>query len=136
MLIFFSIDFPLYIDILLLTNLKNKKMKKANIKNYLKFFVVLTKSIGNPLEERYYRDLNDKKKSGLVNYLNQKLSDFLIQIKNKKISLREMTVGDATIFKKVLNCRKLDQHLLSELSHELYGADERAKNFKLESTAC
>ena len=111
-------------------------MKEKEIKIYLKFFVSLTKEIGNPLEERYYHDLNDKKHSGIANYLNQKFSDFLIQIKNKKISLREMTVGDATIFKKVLNCRKLDQHLLSELSHELYGADERAKNFKLESTAC
>lgn len=125
----FSIDFPLYIDILLLTNLKNKKMKKANIKNYLKFFVVLTKSIGNPLEESYYRDLNDKKNSGLVNYLNQRLSEFLGQIKNKKINPREMTVGDATIFSTVLNCKRLDQQLLSELSHQLYGGDERSRNF-------
>ena len=110
---------------------------KKNIKNYLKFFASLVKDINNPNEEKWFSDYRESNaSSGIINYLNQKLSDFLIQIKNKKISLREMTVGDATIFKKVLNCRKLDQHLLSELSHELYGDDERAKNFKLESTAC
>ena len=65
-----------------------------------------------------------------------RLNELLTEIKSKKISLKEMTVGDAIIFKKVLNCGSLDQNLLDELSHQLYGGDERVKNFKLESTAC
>lgn len=124
-------------DILLLTNLKNKKMRNKNIKNYLKFFASLVKDINNPNEEKCFSDYRESNaSSGIMNYLNQKLSEFLVDIKNKKISPREMTVGDAIIFKKVLNCGSLDQNILDELSHQLYGGDERVKNFKLESTAC
>lgn len=117
-------------DILLLTNLKNKKMRNKNIKNYLKFFASLVKDINNPNEEKWFSDYRESNaSSGIVNYLNMRLSELLTDIKNKKISPREMTVGDATIFKKVLNCRSLDQELLDEISHQLYRGDERARNF-------
>ena len=103
---------------------------KKNIKNYLKFFASLVKDINNQNEEKWFSDYRESSaSSGITNYLNQKLSEFLVDIKNKKISPREMTVGDATIFKKVLNCGSLDQNLLDELSHQLYGGDERARNF-------
>lgn len=105
-------------------------MKKKEIKNYLKFFASLIKDIDNPKEEKWFSDYRESNaSSGIVNYLNMRLSEFLVDIKNKKISPREMTVGDAIIFKKVLNCRSLDQQLLSELSHQLYGGDERSRNF-------
>lgn len=112
-------------------------MKKANIKSYLKFFASLVKDINNPKEEKWFSDYRDQgNSSGIVNYLNMQLCELLTEIKSKKISLKEMTVGDAIIFKKVLNCGSLDQNLLDELSHQLYGGDGRVKNFKLESTAC
>lgn len=111
-------------------------MRNKNIKNYLKFFASLVKDINNPNEEKWFSDYRESNaSSGIINYLNMRLNELLTEIKSKKISLKEMTVGDATIFKKVLNCRSLNQNLLDELSHQLYGGDERVKNFKLESTA-
>lgn len=126
--LFFRLTFPCIW--IYYSSLINKKMRNKNIKNYLKFFASLVKDINNPNEEKWFSDYRESNaSSGIVNYLNMRLSELLTDIKNKKISPREMTVGDAAIFKKVLNCRSLDQELLDEISHQLYGGDERARNF-------
>lgn len=111
--------------------------EKITFKKNILFFASLVKEINNPEKEVWFSDYkNQGNSSGIINYLNMRLNELLTEIKSKKISLKEMTVGDAIIFKKVLNCGSLDQNLLDELSHQLYGGDERVKNFKLESTAC
>jgi hypothetical protein len=73
--------------------------------------------------------------NSIISYLNDKLKELLQYIVAKRVSLENLKIDDVISFSTVLNCRSLDQNLLDELSHQLYGGDERAKNFKLEFTA-
>ena len=100
--------------------------EKITLKKNILFFASLVKDINNPEKEVWFSDYkNQRNSSGIINYLNMRLNELLTEIKNKKISLKEMTVKDANIFSTVLNCRKLDQKLLDEISHQLYGGDEK-----------
>ena len=74
------------------------------------------------LEEMFRLDYG-----GLVNACNRYLQRTTKAIKKKKMSLDGFTLKDADCFGSLLNSEKLNKELQCELSHLLYGADERAK---------
>lgn len=62
-------------------------MRNKNIKNYLKFFASLVKDINNPNEEKWFSDYRESNaSSGIVNYLNMRLSEFNRYKKQKNIA--------------------------------------------------
>jgi len=64
---------------------------------------------------------------GLVNACNRYMERTSRAIKRGYMSMDGFTVADADAFAKLLNSDKLDKRLRNELSHLLYGADERAR---------
>ena len=64
---------------------------------------------------------------GLVNACNRYMKRTTKAIKKGKMSLDGFTIKDAECFGSLLSSEKLDKELQSELSHLLYGADERAR---------
>lgn len=109
-------------------------IKKRTIRDDIYRFVWFSKRIGIKEEEEMFRTYHGGK--SIISYLNDKLKELLQYIVAKRVSLENLKIDDVISFSTVLNCRSLDQNLLDELSHQLYGGDERVKNFKLESTAC
>jgi len=66
---------------------------------------------------------------GLVNACNRYMERTIKAIKKGYMSLEGFTVADADAFAKLFNSDKLDKRLRNELSHLIYGADERARYF-------
>ena len=67
---------------------------------------------------------------GLVNAANKYMRSTIKAIKHGYMSLEGFGPYDEACFAHLFNCEKLDKELRSELSHLLYGADERAKYFE------
>lgn len=67
---------------------------------------------------------------GLVNACNRYMRRTAKAIKKGYMSLDGFTIEDAESFGSLLSSDKLDKELQGELSHLLYGADERAKYLK------
>ena len=74
------------------------------------------------LEEMFKLDYG-----GLVNACNRYLLRTTKAITKHKMSLEGFTLKDADCFGSLLNSEKLDKELQRELSHLLYGADERSR---------
>ena len=64
---------------------------------------------------------------GLVNACNRYMQRTAKAIKKGYMSLEGFTLKDADCFGSLLSSEKLDNSLQIELSHLLYGADERAR---------
>lgn len=62
---------------------------------------------------------------GLSNFANGYLKRLTKAIRKGRVSMEGFTVKDAESFSGILSSEKLDKKLQSELSHLLYGADER-----------
>jgi hypothetical protein len=82
----------------------------------------LTDDQKNELEQMFSLDYG-----GLVNACNRYMLRTIKAIKKGYMSLDGFTIKDAEEFRKLLDSEKLDQSLQNELSHLLYGADERAR---------
>ena len=89
---------------------ENKLMQKRILSKEIRFWVSLVTSIGIPEEDGQLRLL-------------------IRDIKAGKVSLANFTIPDAVSLGESLNSPHLNQKLLAELSHLLYGADERARCF-------
>ncbi len=66
---------------------------------------------------------------GLVNFANAYLRRLSKAIKKRRMSMDGFGFDDADSFAVLLFCDRLDKNLRSELSHLLYGADERRQYF-------
>lgn len=103
---------------------ENKLMQKRILSKEIRFWVSLVTSIGIPEEEMLWQEYG-----GISTYLNGQLRLLIRDIKAGKVSLANFTIPDAVSLRESLNSPHLDQKLLAELSHLLYGADERARCF-------
>ena len=70
---------------------------------------------------------------GLRSFVEKEIKRLILNIKQGKVSLKDFTIQDAEKIRALLDCTAINQELLNELSHLLYGADERAKYFKPDS---
>lgn len=70
---------------------------------------------------------------GLGEYAEKAVKQLIIDSKKGRVSLRGFTIKDADKLKDLLECAAIDQNLRDELSHLLYGGDERDKYFKPEN---
>jgi hypothetical protein len=95
---------------------ENKLMQTRILSKEIPFWVSLITSIGISEEEKL---------CGGSTYLRPLIRD----IKAGKVSLENFTICNAVTLGELLNSPHLDQKLLAELSHLLYGADERARYF-------
>ena len=82
----------------------------------------LTDDQKKELEEMFTLDYG-----GLVKACNRYMQRTTKAIKKGYMTLDGFTVEDAESFGSLLSSEKLDKNLQTELSHLLYGADERAK---------
>lgn len=93
----------------------------------IRFWYSLVQSIGIPEAEKLFDEYG-----GIAHYLNGQLRLLMKNIEEKNVSMADFNIPDAVKFGEVLNSPHLDQELCSELSHLLYGADERGKFFSEE----
>jgi hypothetical protein len=93
----------------------------------IRFWYSLVQSIGIPEAEKLFDEYG-----GIAHYLNGQLRLLMKNIEEKNVSMAGFNIPDAVKFGEVLNSPHLDQKLCSELSHLLYGADERKKFFSKE----
>lgn len=97
-------------------------MKKRILAKEIRFWHSLVQSIGIPEAEKLFDEYG-----GIAHYLNGQLRLLIRDIKAGKVSLANFNIPDAVEFGELLNSPHLDQELCSQLSHLLYGADERKK---------
>ena len=83
----------------------------------------------SPEQKREVEQLFTMDHGGIVAYCNNYMEQLIESIKNKKLSLDGFTREDGYNFSLLLNNEKLSLGLRTELSHLIYGADERAKYF-------
>lgn len=67
---------------------------------------------------------------GLTNAANRYMTRTIKAIKKGYMSLEGFTIRDAECFRGILDSDQLDEKLQNELSHLLFGADERKKYFQ------
>lgn len=99
---------------------ENKLMQTRILSKEIPFWVSLVTGIGIPEEEMLGQEDGD-----ISTYLRLLIRD----IKAGKVSLANFTISDAVTLGELLNSPHLNQKLLAELSHLLYGADEQARYF-------
>lgn len=114
---------------------KTKKLKiMRKLKDEVEFWSKLAQWTGRNIPKKKIVELKTlfEEDGGLREFVEKEVRRLIVNIKQGKVSLENFTIEDAEKFGKLLNCTAIDQELLNELSHLLYGADERAKYFKPE----
>ena len=102
-----------------------EKREKRNIRDDISYFAWLVEQINNErIEKRFYK-YKTEQNLGIVNYLNKKLKELIEDILAKRVSLENFTIVDVISFSKLLQCQSLDQEILGQLYHLLYGEDEK-----------
>jgi hypothetical protein len=104
-------------------------MKKM-LKNEACFAKTLGLWLSDQISDDQKKELQDMFSldyGGLVNACNRYMRRTTKAIKKGYMTLDGFTVEDAESFGSLLSSEKLDKNLQTELSHLLYGADERAK---------
>lgn len=105
-------------------------MKKELLKNEACFAGALGMWLSDKLPNEQKKELEtmfNLDYGGLVNACNRYMERTIKAIKKGYMSLEGFTVSDADSFAKLFNSDKLDRKLQDELSHLMYGADERAR---------
>ena len=102
-------------------------MKKRTVAEEAPFWAFIAQKIGKPEEEKLW-----DKYGGIASYLNSQITRLISDIKTGKISLADFNIPNDVNFRGFLNSPHLDQELCSQLSHLLYGANERGKTFSEE----
>lgn len=103
-------------------------------KNYVKDEANFAKELAHSLSP----DLSDEEKrvidirygldyGGIVNFANGYLRRLIKAIKKGRMSLTDFAGEHAEAFSKLLDSERLDDELQAELSHLLYGGDERKR---------
>ena len=109
----------------------NKKiMKKHLIKDEANFAKELAHSLSPTLSEQEKRVIDIRyglDYGGIVNFVNGYLRRLIKAIKKNRMSMDGFSTENAKNFSGLLNSKRLDSELQSELSHLLYGADERTQ---------
>ena len=105
-----------------------------NTKNFVKdeanFAKELSHSLSSNLSKEEKRIIDVRyglDYGGVVNFANSYLRRLIRAIKKGRMSIEGFTYQDAECFAGLLNSERLDGKLQAELSHLLYGADERAR---------
>jgi hypothetical protein len=105
-------------------------MAKRLLKKEACFAGTLGNWLSSDMQEDQRRELEQMfnlDHGGFVNACNRYLRRTAKAIKKGYMSLDGFTIEDAESFAKLLDSEKLDKQLQEDLSHLLYGADERAK---------
>ena len=105
-------------------------MAKKLLKNESCFAGTLGQWLSSDMQEDQRRELEQMfnlDHGGFVNACNRYLRRTAKAIRKGYMSLEGFTVADAECFAKLLDSDKLDKNSQLELSHLLYGADERVK---------
>lgn len=103
-----------------------------NLKEEVEFWNKLAQWAGNSLPKKKIVELKElfEEDGGLKSFVEKEIRRLIVNIKQGKVSLKNFTIEDADKLRTLLDCTALDQNLLNELSHLLYGADERDQYFK------
>ena len=115
-----------------LTNTK-ESMKRNLLKNEAKFAENLGQMLSDDLIEEQKREVETLftlDHGGIVKACNRYMQRTIKAIKKGYISLDVFSIKDAEAFSELFNSNKLDEKLQDELSHLLFGADERARYLK------
>ena len=64
------------------------------------------------------------------NFVESKLRDLIEDIKAKRVSLEGFKVQHARKLNKLLDSSSINPELLDDLASQIYGSDERNRNFK------
>ncbi len=109
-----------------------KKSKKNLLKNEVDFVRNLTVYLGYNPEDPRRMEMERLCKydyGSFVDACNRYLLRLKRAIVNRYMSLEKFTLQDAESFGLLLSSDELDEGLRDDISHLLYGADERAKYF-------
>ena len=71
-----------------------------------------------------------QEEGGPKGFVEKAIKDLISDIKKGDVSLKDFTLADADKFKSFLECTAIDQELLRDLAHHIYGGDERNRYFK------
>lgn len=88
------------------------------------FWTKISKKIGNEEEEKLFKEYG-----GIVKFINENLKNLIQDLKDQRVDLTGFTVEKAGNFAELFNNPYLDQEILEELNAELYGGDQRIRNF-------
>lgn len=103
---------------------------KRLLRKEIQFYREIGKTLSMELSERQ-EDLLEVRYSdygGFINFVNESCLHRLIKaIKKGYMSIEQMTVQDAEDILPLLTSERLNEQYQAELSHLLYGADERAR---------
>ena len=100
------------------------------LKDEANFAKELARSLSPELSEQEKRVIDVRyglDYGGVVNFANGYLRRIVKAIKKGRVSMEGFSIKDAEAFEGILSSKKLDSSLQLELSHLLYGADERKK---------
>jgi hypothetical protein len=105
-------------------------MKKKLLKDEACFAGTLGLWLSDKLTDDQKRELETMFQldyGGLVNACNRYMRRTIKAIRKGLMSIEGFTTHDAENFGRLFNSDKLDKKLQNELSHLIYGADERAR---------
>lgn len=103
---------------------------KNQIKNEGNFAKTLGEALSPNLSDEEKRVIDIRyglDYGGIVNFGNGYLRRLIKAIKKGRMTLEGFETSHAEMFSTILNSERLDSELQNELSHLLYGADERVK---------
>ena len=105
---------------------------KNLVKNEANFAKALARALSPELSDEEKRIIDVRyglDHGGIVNFANSYLKRLAKAIRKEHMSLEGFEVSNAEAFSDLLDSEKLDKKLQEDLSHLLYGADERAQYF-------
>lgn len=102
------------------------------LKQEVEFWSKLASWHENNLPEEKIKELKTlfKEDGGLQSFVEKELKRLISDIKRKKVSLDGFTTKHAEKLQQLLDCPTINPELLDDLSSQIYGADERNRNFK------
>lgn len=102
-----------------------KKEISDELVNHMYRYSWISEKIGiNTFEERFKSEHDGQ---SIVVYLNQKLKALLELLRREHLSSIHFDDEVLISFYTVLSCKDVDKDLILQISHQLYGADERRK---------
>lgn len=95
----------------------------------------LVAAIGRPEDEKLWEEYSTDGKSGIVCYIESQLNGLLENIQVGRITIKNFQAEDAEKLCKVLECESINRELCNKIYHQIYGGDERSRNFDCDSLA-
>ena len=89
----------------------------------------LVAAIGRPEDEKLWEEYSTDGKSGIVCYTEGQLNGLLENIQAGRITIKDFQPEDAEKLCKVLECDNINRELCNKVCHQIYGGDERSRNF-------